>query len=122
MQTETGYRLEVVTVRKLEFETDGFAFGDKILARWYPDKAEAEKKGIMIVITTGKDGAITGGPAFIQVKDDPDILTRGTHNSNICCISCNLSSLFRLPRTYLTVCFAHSMLQLHLAPHMVTLW
>lgn len=78
MQTETGYRLEVVTVRKLEFETDGFAFGDKVLARWYPDKAEADKKGILIVVTTGKDGAITGGPAFIQVKDDPDILTGGT--------------------------------------------
>ena len=113
MQTETGYRLEVVTVRKLEFETDGFAFGDKILARWYPDKAEADKKGIMIVVTTGKDGAITGGPAFVQVQDDLDILTRGSHNSNICCISCDLSNLFRPPRTQccLVVCFAHSMLQ-----------
>jgi len=70
LETETGYRLEVVTVRKLEFETDGFAFGDKILARWYPDKAEADKKGIMIVVTTGKDGAITGGPAFIQKVGD----------------------------------------------------
>ena len=68
MQTETGYRLEVVTVRKLEFESDAFAFGDKIIAKWYPDKTEADKKGIMIVVTTGKDGAITGGPAFIQVQ------------------------------------------------------
>jgi len=67
LQTETGYRLEVVTVRKLEFETDSFAFGDKILARWYPEKTDADKKGIMIVVTTGKDGAITGGPAFMQV-------------------------------------------------------
>ena len=58
----------MVTVRKLEFETDGFAFGDKILARWYPDKSEADKKGIIIVVTTGKDGAITGGPAFLQVN------------------------------------------------------
>ncbi|KAL0038306.1 hypothetical protein WJX77_001431 [Trebouxia sp. C0004] len=60
---DRGYRLEVVTVRKLEFETDGLAFGDKILARWYPNKADADKKGIMIVVTTGKDGAITGGPS-----------------------------------------------------------
>lgn len=29
-QIETGYRLEVVTVRKLEFETDAFAFADKV--------------------------------------------------------------------------------------------
>lgn len=70
LETETGYRLEVVTVRKLEFETDGFAFGDKILARWYPDKSEADKKGIIIVVTTGKDGAITGGPAFLQKVGD----------------------------------------------------
>ena len=67
MQTETGYRVEVVTVRKLEFEQDSFAFGDKVLARWYPDKADADKKGILIVVTTAKDGAIIGGPAFLQV-------------------------------------------------------
>ena len=29
-QIETGYRLEAVTVRKLEFENDAFAFGDKV--------------------------------------------------------------------------------------------
>ena len=63
----TGYRIEVITVRKLEFETDAFAFGDKILAKWYPDKSEADKKGVLIIVTTGKDGAITGGPAFTQV-------------------------------------------------------
>jgi hypothetical protein len=28
-QTTTGYRVEVVTVRKLEFETDAYAFADK---------------------------------------------------------------------------------------------
>lgn len=68
LQTETGYRVEVVTVRKLEFETDSFAFGDKILARWYPDKSEADKKGILIVVTTAKDGAIIGGPSFLQAR------------------------------------------------------
>jgi hypothetical protein len=30
LQTTTGYRIEVVTVRKLEFETDAFAFADKV--------------------------------------------------------------------------------------------
>ena len=30
MQITSGYRLEVVTVRKLEFETDAFAFADKV--------------------------------------------------------------------------------------------
>jgi hypothetical protein len=32
LQTTTGYRVEVVTVRKLEFETDAFAFADKVRA------------------------------------------------------------------------------------------
>jgi len=32
LQTTSGYRLEVVTVRKLEFETDAFAFADKVHA------------------------------------------------------------------------------------------
>ena len=68
VQTDTGYRLEVITVRKLEFETDAFAFGDKLIAKWYPEKTDADKKGVIIVVTTGKDGAITGGPAFMSVS------------------------------------------------------
>lgn len=32
-QIETGYRLEVVTVRKLEFENDAFGFADKIVEK-----------------------------------------------------------------------------------------
>ena len=56
-----------MTVRKLEFEADAFAFGDKLVSKWYPDKTDADKKGVMIVVTTGKDGAITGGPGFTQV-------------------------------------------------------
>ena len=54
-------------MRKLEFEQDAFSFGDKVLEKWYPNKAEADKKGILIVVTTGKDGALTGGPAFTKV-------------------------------------------------------
>lgn len=68
LQTETGYRLEIVTVRKLEFEADAFAFGDKLIAKWFPEKTDADKKGVLIVVTTGKDGAITGGPSFTQVS------------------------------------------------------
>ena len=67
LQANTGYRLEAVTVRKLEFEQDAFSFGDKVLEKWYPNKAEADKKGILIVVTTGKDGALTGGPSFTKV-------------------------------------------------------
>lgn len=35
LQEATGYRLEVATVRRLEFENDTFAFGDKLINKWY---------------------------------------------------------------------------------------
>ena len=76
--------MEVVTVRKLEFETDSFAFGDKILARWYPDKSEADKKGILIVVTTAKDGAIIGGPSFMQVCNSNHTLADHKHLARGC--------------------------------------
>lgn len=31
-QAKTGYRVEVLTLRKLEYETDAFAFIDKVCA------------------------------------------------------------------------------------------
>lgn len=44
LQTTSGYRVNVVTVRKLEFETDAFAFADKVragalgLGAWWSSK------------------------------------------------------------------------------------
>lgn len=110
MQKNTGYRLEVATVRKLEFETDAFSFGDKVsvmkkcisihkkcsvvaqifltlrsafseelmssflspqvIEKWYPTVEEGGKKGILLVVTTAKDGALTGGPGFLNAVGD----------------------------------------------------
>lgn len=70
LEIETGYRLEVVTVRKLEFETDAFAFADKALENWYTDKNVADKKGVLLVVTAAKEGAVTGGPAFNEAVGD----------------------------------------------------
>lgn len=67
LETETGYRVEVVTLRKLEFENDAFAFGDKLIERWYPTLEEGTTKGVLLVVTTAKDGALTGGPKFVGV-------------------------------------------------------
>lgn len=64
LEIQTGLRVEVVTVRKLEFETDGFAFADKALQAWYPTAEEAKSKGVLLVVTAGKEGAVTGGSAF----------------------------------------------------------
>jgi uncharacterized membrane protein YgcG len=70
LEIETGYRLEVVTVRKLEFETDAFAFGDKVLETWFPTPAEGDRQGILLVVTSGKEGAISGGKSFIKAVGD----------------------------------------------------
>ena len=69
-KTETGYRIEVVTVRKLEFETDAFAFADKVVEAWYPTKEAGDKKGVLLVVTAGKEGAVTGGPSFVKAVGD----------------------------------------------------
>ncbi|KFM25441.1 UPF0603 protein, chloroplastic [Auxenochlorella protothecoides] len=63
LEEATGYRLEVATVRKLEVEPDAFALGDKLLGKWY---GQPDKQGILLIVTTGKDGALTGGPAFVK--------------------------------------------------------
>lgn len=70
LEVETGYRLEVVTVRKLEFETDAFAFVDKALENWYPSPEAADKKGVLLVVTASKEGALTGGKSFNEAIGD----------------------------------------------------
>ena len=38
-----GYRVVVVTLRKLQFDSDAFAFADKVIERWYPTAADGNK-------------------------------------------------------------------------------
>lgn len=67
LEIQSGIRLEVVTVRKLEFETDAFAFAEKALSEWYPDESAGASKGVLLVVTASKEGAVTGGPKFQEV-------------------------------------------------------
>ena len=55
-------------MRKLEFENDAFAFGDKLVEKWYETVEQGGKKGVLVVVTTGKDGALTGGPDFMKAR------------------------------------------------------
>ena len=70
LEIETGYRVTAVTVRKLEFETDTFAFADKVLESWYPSPEAGDKNGIVLVVTAGKEGAVTGGKSFSEAVGD----------------------------------------------------
>lgn len=73
LESQTGYHLNVVTVRKLVFEQDPFAFGDKVLEKWYPTLEEGNDKGNLLLVQTTKEGAIVGGPKFLKAVGD-DVL------------------------------------------------
>lgn len=49
---------------------DAFELADKILETWYPSLEEGNTKGLVLLITTAKEGAVTGGPQFIETVGD----------------------------------------------------
>jgi len=73
LEKNTGYHLNVVTVRKLVFEQDPFAFGDKVLETWYPTLEEGNNKGNLLLVQVTKEGAVVGGPNFLKAVGD-DVL------------------------------------------------
>ena len=89
MQFETGYRLEIATVRKLEAESDAFVFGDKLIEKWYKNVEQGNKKGILLLVTSAKEGALTGGPGFLKVTFE---LQHHTCRSDLSSVICRLSS------------------------------
>lgn len=52
-QIQTGYRLEVVTARKLEFETDAFAFSDQVRCRLWREGERERDRGSMSCMMAG---------------------------------------------------------------------
>ncbi|KAL0332256.1 UNVERIFIED_CONTAM: hypothetical protein Scaly_2127100 [Sesamum calycinum] len=47
-------------------KADAFEYADQVLECWYPTVEECNKKGIVVLITSQKEAAVTGGPEFIQ--------------------------------------------------------
>ena len=50
----------------MQSKADAFEYADQVLERWYPTVEDGNNKGIVVLVTSQKEGAITGGPAFIQ--------------------------------------------------------
>ncbi|CAI0551092.1 unnamed protein product, partial [Linum tenue] len=48
-------------------KADAFEYADQVLEKWYPSVEEGNNKGIVVLVTSQKEGVITGGPAFVQV-------------------------------------------------------
>lgn len=81
LESRKGYHINVVTVRKLTSKADAFEYADQVLERWYPTVEEGDKKGIVVLITSQKEGAVTGGPEFIQAVGDS--VLDGTVSENL---------------------------------------
>lgn len=70
LEERKGFHINVITVRKITTKADSFEFADTILEKWYPTLEEGNNKGIVLLVTTQKEGAVTGGPAFTQAVGD----------------------------------------------------
>lgn len=70
LETRKGYHINCVTVRKLTSKADTYEFADAVLERWYPSVEEGNSKGVVMLLTSQKEGAVTGGPAFLQAVGD----------------------------------------------------
>jgi len=81
LENATGYKVVVITLRKLEYDPDAFSFADKIVEKWYPTAELGDKKGVLLVVTAAKEGAVSGGPSFMNTIGDN--LIDGIVNDNI---------------------------------------
>ncbi|MCO5549997.1 hypothetical protein L7F22_003474 [Adiantum nelumboides] len=70
LEDRKGFHIDCVTVRKLTTKSDIFEFADQLLEKWYPTLEEGNKKGLILLVTTLKEGAVTGGPEFIKAVGD----------------------------------------------------
>eukprot|EP00252_Welwitschia_mirabilis_P006232 TRINITY_DN1703_c0_g1_i1.p1 TRINITY_DN1703_c0_g1~~TRINITY_DN1703_c0_g1_i1.p1 ORF type:complete len:288 (+),score=56.52 TRINITY_DN1703_c0_g1_i1:146-1009(+) len=70
LESRKGFHIDCVTLRKLTSKADAFEFADQVLEKWYPTVEEGDKKGLVLLVTTQKEGAVTGGPSFIKAVGD----------------------------------------------------
>uniref|UniRef100_A0A7S2TUB2 TPM domain-containing protein n=1 Tax=Lotharella oceanica TaxID=641309 RepID=A0A7S2TUB2_9EUKA len=62
-----GYKLNVVTVRKLEESSDAEALGEKMLEKWNKDKSTS---GVLVLVAKGYEAALVGGDKFMAAVGD----------------------------------------------------
>ncbi|KAL4205419.1 hypothetical protein AMTRI_Chr01g137190 [Amborella trichopoda] len=70
LESRKKFHIDFITVRKLTSKADAFEYADQVLERWYPSIEEGNDKGIVVLVTSQKEGAVTGGPKFIQAVGD----------------------------------------------------
>ncbi|CAH9073603.1 unnamed protein product [Cuscuta epithymum] len=70
LESRKGYHIDFITVRKLTSKASAFEYADQVLERWYPSVEEGNNKGLVVLVTSQKEGAITGGPEFVKAVGD----------------------------------------------------
>jgi uncharacterized membrane protein YgcG len=65
----TGYKTLVVTTRKLEFNPDVLTFSEKVFRKWRKSEG-GDKIGLLVLVTTTKEGALIGGESFVEALGD----------------------------------------------------
>ncbi|KAA8536898.1 hypothetical protein F0562_029376 [Nyssa sinensis] len=70
LESRKNLHINFITVRKLTSKADAFEYADQVLERWYPTVEEGDNKGIVVLVTSQKEGAITGGPSFVKAIGD----------------------------------------------------
>ena len=82
----------------MQSKADAFEYADQVLERWYPTVEEGSNKGVVVLVTSQKEGAVTGGPAFVQAVGDTILDAT---------VSENLPGIEAFPFTFLSSgCFA----------------
>ncbi|XP_075073781.1 UPF0603 protein At1g54780, chloroplastic-like [Nicotiana tabacum] len=70
VEKRKGFHINFITVRKLTSKADAFEYADTVLEKWYPSVEQGNDKGIVVLVTSQKEGAITGGPEFVKAVGD----------------------------------------------------
>lgn len=66
LESRKNFRINFITVRKLTSKADAFEYADQVLEKWYPTLEDGDNKGIVVLVTSQKEGAVTGGPSFVK--------------------------------------------------------
>ena len=67
----------MVTLKKLQVSPDAFSFSDKVLENWYPTAEIGDKKGVFLLVGGSKEGALSGGPAFMKTLSEGETTRTG---------------------------------------------
>lgn len=81
VEAKTGYRINVVTLRKLVAFEDAFQFADNLIETWYPTAELGDKKAVFVIVKNSKEGGLVGGPSFS--KNVPGSVIESIINDNV---------------------------------------